>query len=880
MEDTVSKSDDSIRRYEALITVVLTLPLWIIMLWPIRYGFPARLSATDTPEDLWFLIVYPLVGLLSLVVGWLLIRRFGTTIPVFLLGICLCIIVTKVQGITKEMRRRAVLKHSYHRNVRSAQPSLLSGREILSRQETLPIALLDGPVEVEALSVDGVALGKLPCEISLAKLRKTHPNFFASLAQQVSSTHFSPFQVALEINHRPKVDAKVFTKLKDGKYHLSLVASSIKGDAQIKDLIDWARLNGYETSPQWCEAFFSFGRHGWAALQQLTDEEPEISGLLDDLAKYRYGIVDKMNSAQAWNVLMKISDEAKEKRSYFSNSWPEADSKMPETAYSCAGRAVTLLAPQLDHQQVADALTAAIKRGQWDTPMQIGARVFPITSPIGGSYAKRCFEIMPVIHAAWEIDRALNREDPEQYNLIERQVGNALFRHTQPSPRPYYYRDLLKLLEGSEQGKSNLSSSPGNLSYIARTEFPSSLFGSPLSDEYLLRHWQARGAKFINHALGDHHLASKTAVQTGLSLRVNDGAAFGNIKINQWHKKLINLDSPTGRDFRRTHRQELLQLAIRSLGPIEQKETKIEDREMRLVMGALTASVPSLSGGSGKYPIINHLEFLMLDAPGTKEQPSLAMEFWPFFDAMLDTFPKVGDHIRLRSRWDYLGRLWPESNEDSFVEAYLKTSSLARQEVLIGINLKNHGLPDILPLDTRLKILKRIKDEVEKLPDSKKETFSSLYLNRRISEESSIEHAIARLDCPEGGATYMRLNAKYFVKDVKPHLGPDLHSSKYLYRLMDLLQFRLHYPKRFARDDRVDACARHEDPDFRLMAVAVIRHVPKPRYVRLLAELTNDSEPFVRAEAIKVKERLDEIRKGNWEPRSLIGPLTDPNTNE
>ena len=126
----------------------------------------------------------------------------------------------------------------------------------------------------------------------------------------------------------------------------------------------------------------------------------------------------------------------------------------------------------------------------------------------------------------------------------------------------------------------------------------------------------------------------------------------------------------------------------------------------------------------------------------------------------------------------------------------------------------------------------------------------------------------------------MRLNAKYFVKDVKPHLGPDLHSSKYLYRLMDLLQFRLHYPKRFARDDRVDACARHEDPDFRLMAVAVIRHVPTPRYVRLLAELTNDSEPFVRAEAIKVKERLDEIRKGNWEPRSLIGPLTDPNTNE
>jgi len=146
--------------------------------------------------------------------------------------------------------------------------------------------------------------------------------------------------------------------------------SSKKWDAPIKDLINVARLKGYEVSPEWCDAFLNFGREGLYALKPLVSQEPEVSGLLDDLAKHRYGIVDDMTSKQAWDVLMRIAEESKEGGAYFvGSSWAFGYTSFikheVEVVFNYRCRAVKLIASQLDHQQVCDTLTAAVERGHW-----------------------------------------------------------------------------------------------------------------------------------------------------------------------------------------------------------------------------------------------------------------------------------------------------------------------------------------------------------------------------------------------------------------------------------------------------------------------------------------------------------------------------------
>ena len=139
----------------------------------------------------------------------------------------------------------------------------------------------------------------------------------------------------------------------------------------------------------------------------------------------------------------------------------------------------------------------------------------------------------------------------------------------------------------------------------------------------------------------------------------------------------------------------------------------------------------------------------MLDTPGTEEEPSLAMEFWPYLDAMIDTFPKLRgrERLRLQLRWNYLGRIWPESDVEPFVAAYFKTPLRERQEVLNDIHLREPGLPGRVSVDTRLKILRRLQEELEKLPGEEKQNYVFVYSpdSRMITEEQTIVTLIASL---------------------------------------------------------------------------------------------------------------------------------------
>ena len=134
-----------------------------------------------------------------------------------------------------------------------------------------------------------------------------------------------------------------------------------------------------------------------------------------------------------------------------------------------------------------------------------------------------------------------------------------------------------------------------------------------------------------------------------------------------------------------------------------------------------------------------------------------------------------------------------------------------------------------------------------KLPDSEKKPF---YLGQKtLSEEESIRHAIAMLDCPEGAEMYFAQYWKPNFFDKKTTLSP--LSEKELRPVINKLSL-LRYPKQFFRDDRFDLLAKHADPQFRLAALAVIQNIPKPRYVRMLSALLNDPDPVVKKEATKV----------------------------
>ena len=244
---------------------------------------------------------------------------------------------------------------------------------------------------------------------------------------------------------------------------------------------------------------------------------------------------------------------------------------------------------------------------QWPKPNFSGGRE---PFPYFFSQSKDFSELKPIVHAAWEIDQALNLKAPEKYNVIERQVGDALFVKNPPRCSPYGYRDLYSVFQG-EKGAGR----------IRAIETVRPIFGSPLADEYVKRQWEAHLAKMVSRSLGDDNLVSKASLQVGLSLRANDGADFGSIKINGWLARLIQMNSPTGRKFRRENRDEILQLAIRSIGPKKEKKVKIKNRGLLQALGALAASN---SFGGSNWPTIPQLEFLMLDTTPEGNEQSLA----------------------------------------------------------------------------------------------------------------------------------------------------------------------------------------------------------------------------------------------------------------
>ena len=104
-------------------------------------------------------------------------------------------------------------------------------------------------------------------------------------------------------------------------------------EAEIKHLLDRARLTDYEIDADWIEAMEGFGHDGWLAVRKAMAHEPEMNMVFDTWAAEKYQINVMRSSLGAIEKLREIMQEA-DKQQFYITASP-------------AGRAVELLIPRI-----------------------------------------------------------------------------------------------------------------------------------------------------------------------------------------------------------------------------------------------------------------------------------------------------------------------------------------------------------------------------------------------------------------------------------------------------------------------------------------------------------------------------------------------------
>lgn len=661
--------------------------------------------------------------------------------------------------------------------------------------------------------------------------------------------------------------------LRNAKTNYETKPFQIERDVNLKLLLDQARLTNYRPSRQWYDALMSFEPRYWHRFRELGEQEPEVHSLFDECVRRRFGISKDLEPEQAWEILIKISDEAKANGRYFLQSSIADGEYSPEFVYSCNQRAVELLAPHLNLTQLIEFLKAEIQRGNWPKTIVSKRTPFPPKFPFRDKDDVAALEIRPVIHAAWHIDRELNAKYPNEYNRIEKELGDVLFAKFPPRPSQWSLSDVMTLFD---QGNEELSSSMKSMiraGYLRFNRFRPPVFGSPDADEYVRRHASGGLAKFTTKTLGNENWLSRIAIATGLALPAGEKQQLGSAHTDHWYQELLMLDSPVGNEYRESHRAELVDLANRSLKPVPKKPRSKKDRDDSVALGALNSIFGgNIFGGNNSStdaPIPQHLEFLVLDSPSDKvAETSLGMEFLPELYSRLNELPEMKENIRLILRWNYLARLWPECGVEPFVNSYFETNSRWRQVALLG----THGerwLPESLPVECRMEILSRILAKAE--TQNGAETEGTFLLQGKTENElESIKRAIAVLDCPLAGATFVELNAGKFAEGGRLNPGEPPFDEEKMKRLQRQIgEYRPYRRKSAAgvkpmdflyRGDRINAFAQHSNPDIRMIAIAVIRDRPIPKHLPLLDSLAQDSNDEVKRWALKALKELNTIR--------------------
>ena len=584
-------------------------------------------------------------------------------------------------------------------------------------------------------------------------------------------------------------------------------------EAGIERLLDQARLEGYQPPPEWYDAFLSYEAWGWDRLHAASKLEPKLLRLADACANHVYHIDQVHTSAQAWTTLMQIRDEAVANRNYASNSYQ--------------GRAVDLLVPKLDPNQLTFALVKILDNGSFPLSRH---RLSPSGTddwlwqrrPRGSSaHPPEVLAIQPLFQAAWQLDRTSNKHRPDQSNIVEDRVTPALLRHILRDPLfiPRYVEVL----------------------------------GGPAYEQFLIRHdWKTGPDEFVE--VNQNQPSVRWLVEIFSHLDSDAKSHFdsartvgvGNAKVNRWFYQLMYQDSPGGRQFCRDHRERLLQIAVRSFEPVPRKKAGTETE--RLAQMVRTA-ILSNARAPRRHATPAHLDFLFLDQAFTTDGKSLAMEFWPYFDRKLATTPEIRSASILRARWNYLARMWPESTVEMFVAAYPDRSPLYEYP---GSNRRTaqYYLPDNIPADVRFAILvgvrDRLRQKLRSLPDPQ-QALDNPY--NAVNDIDPLGWSMQQLPCPASATQFMQ------------SYEADESSEK-------LNELRKRMANDIVHNDLFELLARHDNPELRSVALLAIGNHPIARRVALLNELLDDPAPAIRTEAAKLHQELEALKREPPRPRA------------
>ena len=362
--------------------------------------------------------------------------------------------------------------------------------------------------------------------------------------------------------------------------HIDLEFVSVESEQRLKQLLNHARVKEYDVSESWFDAMEILGGDAVRALLKAEPNEPGFKSLLDQWASRKFSLDSVEDEATAWQAFEDLCQTATQAKAY--------------STEGLEGRAVALLAPKLNVAQLtreAIRLLRATDFVGWITWQANGKRHFGVkyhdaryacstqrmSYYMDDSKGQLPVNGYAVAHALWVRFRG---GDTSVTRILQEQIVPEILIKC--------YRD------------------PSRYSFL-------STIGGPLFERYLLRqNWQAEPKP------GDG---------------IPSGPMFSGHELNGWLFMLANLRTPTGVQFRKTHRERLFHVA-------DQADLQI-------------------------HPNAIDLLFLNLNQ-GTD---SLAYQYWPrFFDQVIGGESRQG--MSLEVLFKYLLKLEPVSHPRMYVEAF------------------------------------------------------------------------------------------------------------------------------------------------------------------------------------------------------------------
>lgn len=455
---------------------------------------------------------------------------------------------------------------------------------------------------------------------------------------------------------------------------------------------------------------------------------------------------------------------------------------------SSNGLAVDEIVPMLDPQQLIDHALELLRTTE--NPDPSGLRQWP-----DGRFAnyedrdnkpREVTALFPIAQAIWRLDQALDKQSAPASKgdaansrvVLETILGTRTYPGMSDTVDPSQDNLVERLLT-----PELLRMSYDNLDRLKYAE----ILGGSAYEVFLLRNdWHSPATDSFNGEwIGDH-----------------------SNYVNKWYARLMRLRSPLGSAFRRQQQSNLLEIAGKGITPYSLNQNLFSEK----------------------------LSFLFLDRVYSKDHPSLAMQFWREVKAVT---ADDSVHQSMQIRWDYLGRLWPESTPEMFID-------VVDDEFRISEHVHFVELPSSMPVRDQYQVLmavladwqKRV-SQLVRVPGDDNNYSSPRQKHLRLI--STLREVLYRLNCEEAAAQ--------LLTDMKAEPEHSWHKS-----IANFLKYDT------THEDLIRLIATGDDIKLQRDVLPAIQNHPIPERVRLLDVLLKSTDETVRTEATAVQAYIEKLR--------------------